>query len=193
MTDAEVTVWDGVSYGSWYGFCPSKSTDTADYTDGDWTQHQWSAITGGGVSGEGSPYVVGFWKTDGGESSCQLKMTDGSVFYPDDLYVTNTTYGYYAMKNGTAFNRAFTENDHFLLKINGYLAGVKKFDTIIVYLASGTNILDYWHKVEVSRMGNVDTLVFTMESTDTGEWGINNPTYFCIGSMRYNLPLGYND
>ena len=29
---AEVTVWDGVSYGSWYGFCPSKSTDTADYT-----------------------------------------------------------------------------------------------------------------------------------------------------------------
>ena len=60
--------WDGVTYYSWYGFCPSRSTDNADYTGADWTEHQWSSITGGGVAGEGTPYVVGFWKTDGGKT-----------------------------------------------------------------------------------------------------------------------------
>ena len=178
--------WDGVTYYSWYGFCPSRSTDNSDYSGADWTEHQWSSITGGGVAGEGTPYVVGFWKTDGGETSCRMSLTDGATFYPDDLYVTNTSYGYYAMKNGTAFSRAFTADDKCVLLINGYLDGVRKLDTIQVYLANGTNILDYWKKVEVSKLGNVDTLVFTMTSTDSGQWGMNNPAYFCIGSMRYN-------
>lgn len=114
-------------------------------------------------------------------------MADGSVFYPDDLYVTNTSYGYYAMKNGTPFNHAFTEKDNCVLKINGYLDGVRKFTTIDVYLAKGTNILDYWKEVELSKLGNVDTVVFTMESTDTGSYGMNNPAYFCIGAFSYNI------
>jgi len=182
---ASVYEWDGVKYSSWYGFCPSKATDNDDYSGADWTMHQWSSITGGGVAGANSPYVIGFWKTDGGESSCKITLSDGSVFYPDDLYVTNTSYGYYAMKNGTAFNRAFTSNDSCVLCINGYLDGARKTDTVYVYLAHGTDILDNWEKVEISKLGNVDTLVFTLTSTDTGQWGMNNPAYFCIGSMRY--------
>ncbi len=178
--------WDGVAYYSWYGFCPSRSTDNTDYSDGDWTDHQWSSVTGGGVAGEGSPYIVGFWKTDGGESSCRMSMADGSVFYPDDLYVTNSSYGYYAMKNGTSFNRAFTAEDNCVLQINGYLNGARKYATVYVYLANGTDILDHWKKVELSKLGNVDTIVFTMTSTDSGQWGMNNPAYFCIGSMSYN-------
>lgn len=178
--------WDGVAYCSWNGFCPSRATDNADYSDGDWTAHQWTSITGGGVAGEGSPYVVGFWKTDGGETSCRLTMADGSVFYPDDMYITNTSYGYYAMKNGTHFSHAFTADDNCVLQINGYLNGARKYSTVYVYLAKGTDILDYWKKVEVSKLGNVDTIVFTMTSTDSGQWGMNNPAYFCIGSMRYN-------
>lgn len=190
---AESYDWGGVTYSSWYGFCPSRSTDNADYSDQDWMQHQWSSITGGGVGGASTPYLVGFWKTDGGETSCRMTMPDGGVFYPDDLYVTNTTYGYYAMKNGTAFNHAFTDDDSCVLCINGYLDGVRKYQTLQVYLAKGTKILDYWKKVEISKLGNVDTLVFTITSTDTGEWGINNPTYFCLGGMKYNTPESYND
>lgn len=135
---AESYDWGGVTYSSWYGFCPSRSTDNADYSDQDWMQHQWSSITGGGVGGASTPYLVGFWKTDGGETSCRMTMPDGGVFYPDDLYVTNTTYGYYAMKNGTAFNHAFTDDDSCVLCINGYLDGVRKYQTLQVYLAKGT-------------------------------------------------------
>lgn len=189
----QADVYDGISYRSWYGFCPSKSTDNADYSASDWTAHQWTSITGGGVAGEGSPYLVGFWKTDGGDSSCRMTRTDGSVFYPDDLYVTNTSWGYYAMKNGSAFSRPFTDDDTCILHITGYLAGVRKFQSIQVYLAKGTNILDYWKKIELSKLGNVDTVVFTITSTDSGQWGINNPTYFCLGGMKYNLPTEYNE
>lgn len=190
---AESYEWEGVTYGSWYGFCPSRSTDNADYSNGDWLAHQWSAITGGGVAGSGTPYVVGFWKTDGGETSCIMTRADGAVFYPDDLYVTNTSYGYYAMKNGTAFNHAFTEADECILHVAGYLGDVRKNSTVDIYLAKGTDILDEWKKAELSKLGNVDRLVFTISSSDTGQWGINNPTYFCIGAMEYNLPETYND
>lgn len=184
---AEAFEYGGVTYSSWYGFCPSKSTDNADYTSGVWTDHQWSAITGGGVAGKGSEYLVACWRTDGGETSCRMGMPDGSAFYPDDLYVTNTSYGYYAMKNGTPFNHAFGADDNCILKINGYLDGVRKFETINVYLAKGTAILDSWKEVELSKLGNVDTVVFTMESTDSGAYGMNNPAYFCIGAFSYSL------
>lgn len=184
---AEGFEYDGVSYYSWYGFCPSESSDNADYSDGIWTDHQWTSVTGGGVAGKGSPYMVACWRTDGGETSCRMSMADGKAFYPDDLYVTNTTYAYYAMKNGTPFNHAFGADDSCVLKINGYLDGVRKYETVVVYLAKGTSILDYWKEVEISKLGNVDTIVFTMESTDTGSYGMNNPAYFCIGAFSYSL------
>ncbi|MEZ3525377.1 MAG: DUF4465 domain-containing protein [Muribaculaceae bacterium] len=190
---ATIFEWEGNTFASWNGFCPSKSTDNADYTGADWTQHQWSSITGGGVAGPGTPYIVACWRTDSGESSCRMRMTDGSAFYPDDLYITNSSYAYYAMKNGTAFNRPFTASDECVLLINGYLNGHRKTDTVYVYLAKGTDILNYWKKIEVSKLGTVDTIVFTMKSSDTSELGMNTPAYFCIGSMRYNVHNDYNN
>ncbi|MDE6497382.1 MAG: DUF4465 domain-containing protein [Muribaculaceae bacterium] len=183
--------YDGVTYSSWFGFCPSKVNDTADHSD-DWTSHQWASIAGGGVGGPDSPYIVACWNTTNA-NSCTLSLADHGVFYPDDLYVTNTTYGYYAMKNGTAFSRAFGPDDRCMLEITGYLNGVKKFSTIEIFLARGTDILDTWKNIEVSKLGSVDTMVFTMTSTDSGQWGMNTPAYFCIGSMGYTEMADYND
>lgn len=182
----------GTSLGSiWFGFCPSKVNDAADYSD-DWTNHQWASIAGGGVNGPNSPYVVACWNT-GDANSCTMRLADHGVFYPDDLYITNTTYGYYAMKNGTPFSRAFGPDDRCMLEITGYLNGVKKYATVEVFLANGTDILNTWKSIEVSKLGTVDTIVFTMTSTDSGQWGMNTPAYFCIGSMGYTEMADYND
>lgn len=183
--------YDGATYSSWFGFCPSRVNDTADYSD-DWTSHQWASIAGGGVGGADSPYVVACWNT-GDANSCTLTLADHGVFYPDDLYVTNTSYAYYAMKNGTAFSRAFGPDDRCLLEITGYLNGVKKQVKVEVYLAHGTDILNTWKNIEVSKLGSVDTLVFSMTSTDSGQWGMNTPAYFCIGSMGYTEMTDYNN
>ena len=53
---ASTTEYDGVTYYSWYGFCPSVSTDNEDYTaSGNFTDHQWASITGGAAEGYGKP------------------------------------------------------------------------------------------------------------------------------------------
>ena len=49
-------------YGSWSGFVASRSRDNADYTtENSWLDHQYTSMTGGGMSGEGTPYLVAYW------------------------------------------------------------------------------------------------------------------------------------
>lgn len=188
MLSHEATDWGewGVT---WYGFCPSKVSDTADYSTGVWTQHQWASITGGGLAGKGSPYIIGFWNnSESGDApySCSITLKDGVQFRPEQVYVTNNTYAYYLMRNGSAFNMAFTADDWCKLHIKGVHEGAFTGE-VEVYLAKGTDILDEWKYVDLSGLGWVDGLVFTMSSSDTGQWGMNNPSYFCLDMLTYTL------
>lgn len=182
--EAEGFEYDGVSYYNWFGFCPSKSTDNADYSSDIWTDHQWTSVTGSGVPGLSSQYLVGCWRTDGGESSCRISTVEKTLFTPLSIFVTNTSWGYFAMKQGSAFNKAFGPDDYCLLNIKGYRDGKVTGETS-VYLAKGTDILNRWLQVTPHTLGAVDTIVFTMESSDTGDYGMNNPAYFCLGAIVF--------
>lgn len=186
------TLWDGVYYYDWGGFCPSRSTDTDDYTrSGNWIDHQWSAITGVGIEGLAN-YMVGFCSAtetaaDAATSTQVVIRSEKGTFRPYAVFVTNTTYGYYSMLNGSAFNRKFGKGDWCKLNftaVTGNQAGVTKS----VYLAdfrseSNAGILDRWQSVSLEELGECDRVVVTMESSDTGEWGMNNPAYFCLGAF----------
>ena len=183
-------LYAGVVYESWYGFCPSISTDTKDYSaESTWVDHQWSAITGGSLNGTGAGYLVACWNTGDADmeqptdGSCVISGEDGITFFPESLYVTNTTWGYYAMKNGSEFSKAFTASDWCKLTITAYKSGIAVGSTD-VFLAAKGQILDKWQKVELSQFGIIDNLVFTMSSSDSGQWGMNNPAYFCIDGFR---------
>lgn len=185
---ATVTEWSGVKYYSWLGFCPSRVSDTSDKGD-DWVNNQWTAITGGGLSGKGTPYMIGFWDVNefpenvpGGAKTCAITYKNGAVFEPEKIYVTNTTWGYYAMKNGTDFNKKFTETDWYKLHIYGVKNGVLT-GQIDVLLADGTNILNTWKEVDLDALGKVDCIYFRVTSTDTGQWGMNNPAYFALDRL----------
>ncbi len=183
--------WDGeiYSYSVWCGFCPSKSTDTADYSLDDWTLHQWNSITGGGVSGSSDPYLVGFWdvseESDPAEPALSITY-GGKQFRPKEIYVTNNTYGYYSLKNGTAYNTAFAAGDYFTLRVYGSLNG-STVSYVDVSLAEGADILSSWERVDLSALGTVDMIYFQMISSDTGIWGMNNPAYFCLGRLTIGL------
>ncbi|MEE0979382.1 MAG: DUF4465 domain-containing protein [Muribaculaceae bacterium] len=176
---------------SWNGFCPSISKDNAD-SNPDWVAHQWGSITGGGVFVD-VPYMLCFWDSfnEADESvipknpSLSIEFTDANLkyFYPQTVALTNTTWGYYAMKDGTAFNRPFEPGDKFTVVIIGLRDGVKT-GTVEFDLADGTNILKEWKDCDLRSLGKVNQLVFRMRSTDVGEWGINNPTYFCLDGFR---------
>jgi hypothetical protein len=51
------------------------------------------------------------------------------------------------------------------------------------YLAKGKNVVTDWTYVDLSQLGKVDAIFFTLSGSRTGDWGLNTPTYFCIDNL----------
>ena len=166
--------YDGTYGAYWEGFAYSNISDnlTAGYGN------QYSAITGAACSGEN--YAVGYC---GGYYGNTPTITFDTAMNIDGLYVTNTTYAYLAMLNGEGIADAFGEDDWFVLTITGYDSLGAETGTIDFYLAEGTDIVNTWVYVDLSSLGVVSCLEFTLGSSDVGDFGINTPTYFAIDTI----------
>ncbi|MFM2394155.1 MAG: hypothetical protein RLZZ546_2137, partial [Bacteroidota bacterium] len=111
------------------------------------------------------------------------------------LYITNSTYAALSMKNGDAFSKAFggitgKDPDFFLLTIKKWNDGILQKDSINFYLAdyrfsddSKDYIIDKWTYLDLSALGRVDSLQFSLSSSDNGAFGMNTPSYFCIDEV----------
>ena len=185
---AEVTVYDGVEYKSFTGFCPSIVDDTADHTGQDWTKYQFGAA----VKTNGTGYLVAHWDVRENEStpladrSCLIECF-GYTFQPVSITICNTDYAYWAMKQGTAFSRPFTDSDYLILDIYGVYNGVPTLGKS-VYLAQNGSIVDTWQQIDLTSLGSVQQIYFTMRSSDTGEYGMNVPAYFAMNNLQFLLP-----
>ncbi len=169
----------------WEGFAVSATTDdsTATYLN------QYSAITGTGVGGSAA-YAVNY---DHGK----IRLTGAAAGkVVNGFYITNSTYGYYAMKNGTSFSKKFGDSsgnakDYFFVRIKAWRNGAVVNDSVDFYLADfrfNDNTKDYivntWQWVDLVSLGNADSLSFNYFSSDTGAFGINNPKYFCMDDFN---------
>jgi hypothetical protein len=175
------------TFGSWAGFAYSNITDTT--SSGFSTQY--NAIAGSGQGGSAN-YGIGY-------------MDSYNTIFPtlhldqtqtiDYIYVTNINYAYYSMQDGDAFAKKFggstgDDPDWFLLTITGIDQGGGTTGTVDFYLADfrfENNDLDYilntWQPVDISTLGIVESLQFSLTSSDTGDWGMNTPAYFAIDTI----------
>lgn len=165
-------------YGFGEGFTYTNYTDSATpgYTN-------LSAITADGVGG--STYFV----ANAGEFSttpAMISFADGKSYRPLECYVTNSTYAYLAMKDGNPGYGTldpFKQGDRFKLIITGY-DGDNVTGKVTFYLASGTDIVNTWEKIDLSRLGTVTRMVFSLESSDVDPiFGMNTPSYFCLDRL----------
>jgi len=111
------------------------------------------------------------------------------------LYLTNSTYAYLSMLEGDGFAKKFggasgNDPDFFKVTIRKYLNGELGTDSVEFYLADfrfANNSQDYivndWTYVDLTPLGNVDYLEFSLASSDIGTFGINTPTYFCVDNV----------
>lgn len=188
------------SWGSWTGFVPSRNSDVNDYSTGNWLEHQYTVMGGGGLSGVGTPYMVAYWNssenldnvTTTEAPSCEIKYTtDGKEFTPISVFVNNTTYGYYAMVNGSAYSKKFAKDDYLKLLAYGITADNNVTGPVEVYLANYENDnslpVDAWTYFNLEALGKVKSVFFRMQSSDTGKWGMNTPAYFAIDRMSIRL------
>ncbi len=184
---AESTVWDGIEYKSWKGFCPSRVNDTKEHAD-NWVDNQWGCIVDN--PDNAMFFVCNTNSVVSGNplenTDCVIRKADGSTFAPYLIYVTNSTYFYYAAKNGSAFQSPFTDNNWARVYIVGAKSGVVT-GKITVNLAIGTRYLEAWAPVALESLGEVDSIYFYFDSNMKNSYGITVPTYFCLSSLAYKI------
>ncbi len=169
------TDWGG-GVTSWDGFAYSNMTDNSVAgLDG---QH--NAMTGAAQSG--SNYAVSFI------GFAQLPtMTLASPGVVDGLYVTNNSYAYHTIRDGDDWTLPFSDGDWFTLSITGLNSQDQAIGTVDTYLADyrdgKSDILNTWQFVDLSSLGAVSTLEFSLASSDTGDWGMNTPAYFALDTV----------
>ena len=185
-----VNHYDTAFGGYWSAFAYSnkKDTITAGYTN------QYSCAAGGGVYGSAN-----FALCYTGSNDAVARMTGAAKGQPVyGMYVTNSTYSYLSMKYGSAspYAKKFggatgTDPDWFRLSVSGWYNGSLINNKVQFYLADFRSpdttqhyILKSWKFMDLSGLGNVDSLSFMIESSDTiGGFGINTPAYFCLDNM----------
>lgn len=198
--------WGGMY---WDGFTITRSGDTTDWysTTNDWVSNQWYSITGGGVKTENgeivadggiaqpdadAPFLVGYYGSDypgATYEACNVMFNDGKQYEVQGVYVTNHTWPYYSYTNGDGFARAFDqEGDYFKLIAHGINADGNETGSAEFMLASYNNgqlqAVDQWTWWDLSSLGMVDQINFTMDSSDKSEWGINTAKYFCLDKLQ---------
>jgi len=108
-----------------------------------------------------------------------------------NMMVTNSTYTYLNIKNGSTTSKKFAADDWFKLIITGYLKNVQTAQ-VDYYLADFRNgktfVSNKWNKLDVSALGQVDKVIFTFDSSDKSGSTINTPLYACIDFIEFTQP-----
>jgi hypothetical protein len=177
---------------SWTGWAVSNITDTSDVT----LSNQYSTfgedpwLNRKHIVGFGSP-VVRF-----GYGNSKQSTLPGATRW---LFINNTVFGYNAIKHGTQFSKKFggdsgDDPDFFILNLVGVGYDGLPIDTQQVVLAdyrfednSRDFVLKDWRSVNLVPMFNDKSIVrveFSFSSSDTGQFGINTPQYFAMGSFN---------
>lgn len=191
--EGEISAWGLL----WNGFTPARVRTTE--VQADWLSNQFQILTGGGVDGAGTPYIVAFWDNQENETtpadqrSCRITYqktlnTEPTLFSPVYVYVQNTAYTYYTMRDGNNFSKPFTNDDYLILEAHGVKADGTEVTTNI-WLADEGKYLTEWTQFDLRSLGEIKELYFTMRGSDTGKWGLNTPSYFALDHLKVKAKL----
>ncbi len=197
---------EGASWGGYYwdGFCPAKGGDQTDYgvagSGGSWTANYGGCMAGGGcvINEDGTvtadpaqPYLVAYyssWASAGPSNQVMFVNKDGNTtFKPVGVYVCNHPWPYYGCVHGDGSARAFAEGDYFELKAVGVDADGNEKSTsinLIEFTNGELQALNDWTFFDLSSLGEVKSVYFTLNSTDVGDYGMNTATYFCMDKFQ---------
>ncbi|MDA3824261.1 MAG: DUF4465 domain-containing protein [Bacteroidales bacterium] len=182
---------------SWNGWACSEENDvtTAGY------MNQYSAFSSIRLdSADGKQYGISY-----ASPSSQLELKDNKDHVIKGFFVTNSTYTALSMKYGDAYTKKFggadgSDLDWLNLQITGYNTNGDSTGTVNFRLADFTfensnddYIVETWQWVDLKDLNAVTRLVFSMSSTDNGDWGMNTPEYFCMDNLHVSYLTSTED
>lgn len=197
---------EGASWGGYYwdGFTPAIGGDQTDYgmpgSSATWTTMFGGCMAGGGcvINEDGSvtadpdqPYLVAYYSNfamEGPSNQVMFMDADGKMaFEPVGVYVCNHPWPYYGCEHGDGFSEPFAEGDYFELIAHGVAADGTE-TTVSMNLVEFTNgellAANDWTFFDLSSLGEVVSVYFTLNSTDTGNYGMNTAAYFCMDKFQ---------
>ena len=172
----------GMSYGSmsWEGFTLSTvSQDTANV---------FGCVANGGINGEGTPYVIGYyseWVSASQGYSSNIIDFNGE-YYPEYVYICQNSNTMEGITNGVFNSNPFSLNDTLALIIQALDNTMQPLATTTYYMAVNGEKNNGWVKVPLTSLGKTQHLSFSMTTTDIGDWGSNTPLYFALDGLTIN-------
>lgn len=151
-----------------------------------------------GGAGDSKTFVMGYYSAYSeayGESGSYMYFQDGLDNYVvDHAYFTNSTNAALSMEYGDSFAKVFSyeDADWFKLTITGENSEGVTTGTVEVYLADfrtagAPGILKEWKYVDLTPLGKVSKIKFSMSSSDGQGIAMNTPAYFCMDNIAIEL------
>ena len=177
----------GGGFSSWAGFAYANVQDVT--TPG--FVNQYAAYTLAPTT-TGNTHAVGFVDTF---VPFFPRITFASDVQVQTVKVTNSTYAALSMRDGDAFAKKFggvsgSDPDFFRLTIEGFDAASSSTGTVDFLLADyrfADDAQDYivsaFTAVDLTSLGTVRSLAFTLDSSDVGPFGLNTPLYFALDDL----------
>ena len=179
------------AYSFWGGFTASNHTDLTQTG----MNAQYTAITAGGYDGS-AQYGVAY--TFGAQTD--VYASDGQAHTVTGCYVTNNLWAYQSIVNGDSSSTPFggtsgNDPDWFKITATGKNAAGQTIGTLDFYLADyrfANNeedyVVDTWEWFDLSPLGAVHTISFSLSSTKGNTYGMLTPAYFCIDDFNGTAP-----
>lgn len=205
-------------YGEGYyeGFIASKNTDNQDHSftdDGGWTANQWGCMAQGGADENGNaisgkPFLINYYSTYSTEpnGSSYITRNDNSTFTPEGCYICNHPWTYYGCVGFDGYAGPLAENGGFCkVTFHGINTSDQTEKTVDFYLADRQNFdanedgiineddnftISKWAWCDLSALGTVDVISLSMESSDSGTFGMNTAAYVCLDRLTVNTQAG---
>jgi Domain of unknown function (DUF4465) len=174
----------------WQGWAYSQISDST--TPG--FANQYGAIAG---SAAGGTYGVAFTGGAVAGQGAISRITFDSQISLVSAVITNTTYAALSMQDGDAFAKKFggasgSDPDYFLLTITGRDAADAVTGSVEFALADyrfAEDALDYivkeWVLVDLTGLGSVAALEFSLDSSDQAFGFLNTPSYFALDDLTF--------
>lgn len=203
----------GSSYSGsyWDGFTVGTNGDITNYENAsNWIVNQWGCMAGGGIAtdenGEiqkdingniittsNKPYLIANWGyyTENSQHSNIIKFVGNKSYKAIGVYICSHPWPYYGNLYGDGYARALNqEGDYFKVIAHGLDANASETGSVDFVLAEykdGTLTQNNtWQWMDLSSLGTVASIYFTVETTDTGTYGPNAAMYFCMDKLTVN-------
>ena len=199
--------WGGLS---WDGFSIGTSGDSWDYsadasnftyTSAGWytvKKNGFGNMAGGGLkiaengtisTEKGLPYLVAYWNSYVETPSLKVSFNDNKARELKGVYISASPWTFYSYINGDGFARAFREGDCHKVIVHAIDEnGTEKENTVEIVLAKYEDgmlsMVKNWKYVNLTSLGKVTAIYFTLDSTDVSSSGVNTSSYFCLDKLQ---------